>query len=140
MELARTLHGHIGLLAAMSLVHPAVSLRDDGAMRKGTRWSVILATALTTLTIAAGVWLYPTYRSEDKPVLMRGAFEIARLFETKEHLALFVGVLAWAGCALALGVKDPRAGRAARTCFRAAAVLAFVVGGIGSVVGSVSVP
>ncbi|MES2644864.1 MAG: hypothetical protein V4850_35585 [Myxococcota bacterium] len=138
VTLARTLHGHLGLLAAIALVHPAITLRPPrsaaASLRPGTRWSVALATALVTITTLGGWWLYPGYRVVDKPRLLQGAFEVAMLFETKEHLAFYALVLAWGGCALVFGPPGGR--RVARLCFGASAALAVTVGILGSMVAS----
>lgn len=135
---ARTLHGHLGLLAAIALLHPAITLTPartpGGKLRPGTRWSVALAATLVTGTFAAGWVLYPGYRQVDKPRLLQGAFPIAQLFESKEHLAFYAVVLAWGGCALVFAAPSARA--AARVCFGAAAVLTLLVGVLGSVVAS----
>ncbi|MDP2305130.1 MAG: hypothetical protein Q8P18_03805 [Pseudomonadota bacterium] len=146
VTLARTLHGHLGLLAAIALLHPAITLRParmaQAGLRPGTRWSVALATALVTATVSAGWGLYPGYRAVDKPRLLRGAFEVALLFETKEHLAFYAMVLAWGGCALVFGpapASSPAARRIARLFFGASAALAVTVGVLGSVVASASV-
>lgn len=136
VSLARTFHGHLGLLAAVALAHPAWTLRGAARLRPGTRWSVAGATALLTLTFAAGWWLYPGYRGADKPRLVREALPVALLFETKEHLAFYAVALAWAGCGLALATTGAGPRRAARFAFGAAAVLTLVVGVLGSVVGS----
>lgn len=138
---ARTLHGHLGLLAAIALVHPAITLRPPrsaaAGLRPGTRWSVALATALVTMTTLGGWVLYPGYRAVDKPRLLQGAFEVAMLFETKEHLAFYALVLAWGGCALVFGpARAVGARRIARLCFGAAAGLAVTVGILGSMVAS----
>lgn len=140
VQLARTLHGHLGLLAAVALLHPALLLPDAAPLRRGTRWSTALATALLTATVAAGFGLYPGYRAHDKPLLLIEAFPVAQLFETKEHLAFYALALGWSGCALAFHGHDARARRLARRCFGLAAALAFTVGLLGSVVASVSLP
>jgi hypothetical protein len=133
VELARTLHGHAGLLAAVALLHPALTLRDDAAMRRGTRWSVALATGLLTVTTLAGWALYAGYRRLDKPVLLRDAPGLALAFETKEHLAYYALALAWAGLGL---VWWARRGRVARLCFAMSSALTLTVGILGSVVAS----
>ena len=139
VTLARTWHGHLGLLAAIALLHPAITLRGSARLRPGTRWSVAGATALLTATTALGWWLYPGYRAADKPVLLREAFPLAMLFETKEHLAFYALALGWAGCGLALATTETRARRLARFAFGAAALLTVTVGVLGTVVGSASV-
>lgn len=136
VTLARTWHGHIGLLAAIALLHPAITLRGAARLRPGTRWSVAGATALVTLTTGLGWWLYPGYRSVDKPRLLQDAFAVAQLFETKEHLAFHALALAWAGCGLTLATEGARARRVARVCFAASAGLALLVGALGTIVGS----
>ncbi len=142
VALARTLHGHLGLLAAIALLHPAITLGPGRALRPGTRWSVGLATALVTATVLGGWWLYPGYRAADKPRLLQEAFGVAMLFETKEHLAFYALVLAWGGCALVFGTgsparpMSPASRRTARLCFGASAGLAVTVGVLGSIVGS----
>ena len=138
VTLARTLHGHLGLLAAIALLHPAITLRGAARLRPGTRFSVAGATALVTLATALGWWLYPGYRSADKPRLLQSAFPVAQLFETKEHLAFYALALAWAGCGLALATEGARARRVARWSFGAAGALALLVGALGTVVGSAS--
>lgn len=134
------------MLAAIALLHPAIALRPPrtahSGLRAGTRWSVALATGLLTATVLGGWWLYPGYRAADKPRLLRDAFEVALLFETKEHLAFYALVLAWGGCALVLanerGPVSPASRRIARLLFGASAALAVTVGVLGSIVGSAS--
>ena len=139
VTLARTLHGHVGLLAAIALLHPALTLRP-GPLRPGTKWSVVLAAALTTGSVGAGFALYGRYRLLDKPLLLEHATRAAGLFETKEHLAFYTWVLAGAGCALVFAASDPASRRLARFAFGAAAALALTVGAIGSFVASVPLP
>lgn len=136
VALARTLHGHCGLLAAVALLHPAITLRGTARLRPGTRWSVVLATALVTLTAAGGWLLYPGYRAGHKQELLRDAFPIAQLFESKEHLAYYAVVLAWTGCVLVWAAPEGGARRLARFAFGASAGLTLVVGVLGSVVAS----
>ncbi|MFZ5475482.1 MAG: hypothetical protein ACOZNI_01800 [Myxococcota bacterium] len=133
VELCRTLHGHVGLLAAVALAHPALTLRDTPGLRRGTRWSVALATALVTVTVVAGWALYGGYRRHDKPAILQEAPAVAALFETKEHLAWYALALSWAGLGLVFWARRPRP---ARLCFAMAAALALAVGILGSVVGS----
>jgi hypothetical protein len=134
VALARTLHGHAGLLAAVALLHPAITLKPT-PLRPGTRWSVALATALLTGTVVAGWALYPEYRRADKPLLLQHQFAVAQLFETKEHLAFFALILGWTGCALVFAAEG-EARRLARMCFGLAAGLVLVIGVLGSLVGS----
>ncbi len=135
-ELARTLHGHVGVLAAAALAHPAFLLARGGVVSRGCRWAAGAATSLVVLTFSAGWALYPGYRRDPKPALLREAPALAWSFETKEHLAFYVLVLAVVGAVLIF--RRPSAGgvRAARWCYGAASVLAFVVVALGSSVGS----
>lgn len=130
---ARTIHGHLGLLSAIALLHPAITLTGGAPLRRSTRTSVILATTLTSATVLGGWLLYPGWRDGTKRRLLQEDFAIAQLFETKEHLAWYALVLCWGGGALALGTS---ARTSARACFVLAAGLALLVGILGSVVGA----
>jgi hypothetical protein len=135
VALARILHGHCGLLASIALFHPAWTLSGAAPLRRSTRISVVLATALISVTEVWGWCLYPGYRDGTKRRLLIRAFEMAQLFETKEHLAWFALALAWTGAVVALrGPVGLR--RTARLCFALAAGLALTVGLLGSVVAA----
>lgn len=135
-ELLRSLHGHVGVLAAAALAHPAFLLRPGARPSRGVRLAAGAASTLTLLCFSAGWALYPGYRRSPKPTLLREAPDLARSFETKEHLAFYVLVLALVGAALVLRSPGPGALRAARWCYGVASVLAFVVAGLGSAVGA----
>lgn len=130
---ARGIHGHVGLLAAVACVHPAVTLRGTARLRRGTRWAAALATALVTITVVGGWLLYPGYRTGHKRELLHGAMWLARLFETKEHLGFYALVLALAGGVLA---TVPEGRPSARVCYGAAGALAVVTGVLGSLVAA----
>jgi hypothetical protein len=136
---AERLHGHLGWLAALALVHPAVLLR-----RRPRRDVAIVATAATVLvTIGAGLGaaLYPRYRLEVKPRLFGASTFAGELFERKEHLGAAVLVLAWAGLALvwvrrAGDEAHIACGRLAFVAYAGAATLALVVAGAGLLVAA----
>ena len=136
VALLRALHGHIGVLAAAALLHPVLSLPADGPVRRSTRWSALASSTLAVATFGAGWALYPGYRRGTKRQLLDHAPELARAFETKEHLAFYVLVLAVCGVGLVYRTPDRHGLRAARWCYGLAGVLAIGVAILGSVVGS----
>ena len=91
------LHGHLGWLGLAVLLHPILLLSRGGALSRLGRLTVWLALALITAPYAAGLLLYPTYRSAVKPALISSALPWAMAFETKEHLAFFTVVLTLSG-------------------------------------------
>lgn len=100
------IHGHLGWLSVLALCHPAWLLRKNGGRKT---LSALLATLLTTVTFAAGLWLYPAYRSRLKHAIFVEAPSIGWAFERKEHLALGVVCFAWVGLlAHALAGRSPR--------------------------------
>jgi len=133
-ELWRNVHGIFAVLAVAALVHPAVALRERS--RPSTRWAAAAATALTLLTFAGGWLLYPGYRADPKPELLREARWLAMLFETKEHLAYTVLALALAGAALTFAGTGPNAVRTARWCYGLAAGVGGLVAALGTAVGA----
>src|ERR1700749_2784290 len=95
LDLARVgehLHGHVGWLAAIALVPPAIFLRRH---ERRAHLSVGLAVAMATLAGAMGASLYPSYRERLRPGIFAGAPFIGYLFERKEHLAFGAVLLAW---------------------------------------------
>lgn len=148
-ELFRTLHGWLGLLAAVLLLHPVVALAKrrpappgPGSARasvelprRGLRWSSGLAAIFAVAAFTTGWLLYPGYREDTKPALLVKAPTLASLFEVKEHLAWYALTLALTGTAL-LWVGGPWARPHARTALLLAAVLGLVVAALGSSVGA----
>ena len=131
-------HGHVGLLAALALAHPAVLLRRP---RRNVFTVAFAATALVTTTAAVGALLYPHYRTSIKPALFAATPLVGQLFERKEHLGVAALVLAWTGLgALALARRRDEAaidlGRLAFVAYTGAALMALVVAGAGLVVGA----
>jgi hypothetical protein len=124
LGLARALahvHGHLGWLAAAALAHPAWILRGG---RRRARAAVALSTALTTLAVGVGLWLYPHYRACIKHELFVEAPAFGWLFERKEHAAFGALAFAWAGC-LAHAAAPAARGAAGRGALARAAWAAF---------------
>lgn len=109
--LLERLHGHLALLGLAVLLHPVITLGRRGRPTRGQRWSVGLAALLLTLPALGGAWLYPTYRAEVKPRLLRDELELARAFESKEHLAFAAVVLTLAGAAALFAAGEEAEGR-----------------------------
>jgi hypothetical protein len=143
LDLARVgehLHGHLGWLAAIALVHPAVLLRHR---ERRAHLSVALAVTVVTLAGALGASLYPAYRERLRQPIFAQAPDIGYLFERKEHLAFGVILLAWTGaltyaaafrCA-DVGGRDALR-KAAHWSFVASALLAVMTALLGTVVAS----
>lgn len=132
-------HGHVGWLAALALVHPAVLLRNPS---RRASWAVSLAAGTVTLAGAAGVALYPPYRATLRQPIFASAPALGYLFERKEHVAFAAVLLAWVGAATYFGAAsaegDARRSlrRAAHWAFVAAAVFAVCAACFGTVVAS----
>ncbi|HEX3774708.1 MAG TPA: hypothetical protein VHV51_09610 [Polyangiaceae bacterium] len=94
LRLSEHLHGHLGWLSTLALIHPALLLRKR--MRRSLL-AASLATALATLTGVLGALLYPAYRELVKPEIFQASTAFGNAFERKEHLAVGVVVLAWVG-------------------------------------------
>jgi hypothetical protein len=136
LRLLEHLHGHIGVLAAAALIHPALMLR-----RRRRSGAVVVvasaATALVTMVGALGGLLYPGYRQLVKPALFARWPAVGWAFERKEHLGVATILLAWAGLAALLAEPRPDAGgsvppvRAARVAYVAAAISATITATLG---------
>ena len=128
-------HGHLGWLATLALYHPAFLLRRP---RRRAVGAVLAATALVTVTAAAGALIYPAYRAVVKPAIFAASPMVGDLFERKEHLGVAVVVLSWTGAAFHLGARedplDLRSSRVAFVAFVGAAVLATLAAAMGSIV------
>ncbi len=126
LRVGQAVHGHLGWLAVAALVHPALLLRRPGAV---PRWAVLAAVGLTTLVVAGGAALYPTYRTEVRPGLFALSPAAGWWFERKEGLAVLVLSLAWTGGVAAWLVGRPLDGR---TSLRRTAALAFTLAAVGA--------
>jgi hypothetical protein len=132
-------HGHVGWLAALALIHPAVLLRRT---KRKAHLSVVLATSVATLTGALGVAMYGDYRDKLRQHLFEQSPTMGYLFERKEHLAFAAIFLAWAGTLAYFGATrlegQPREylRRAAHWSFVAAAALCVVTAVLGTMVAA----
>jgi hypothetical protein len=143
LDLARVgehLHGHLGWLAAIALVHPAILL---GRRQRRAHLSVALSVAVATLTGALGASLYPAYRERLRQPIFASAPSLGYLFERKEHFALGAIFLAWAGAAAYVAAyRDADVGarealrRAAHWAFVASALLGVATALLGTIVAS----
>jgi hypothetical protein len=139
LRIAEHVHGHIGWLAAIALVHPAILLRRP---TRRAHLSVALAVTAVTVTGAIGVSLYGAYRDTLRQAIFAHAPTMGYLFERKEHLAFGAILMAWAGAvAYAAAMRAPGSARvsmrrAAHWAFVAAAVLAVVTAVLGTIVAA----
>jgi len=122
-RLGEHIHGHLGWLAAIALVHPAVLLRWR---ERRAHLSVGLAVGLATLAGGLGAALYPTYRERLQPRIFAQAPAIGYLFERKEHLAFGALTLAWAGAVTYAAATLRQCTPGERDALRKAAHWAFV--------------
>ena len=112
-------HGHLGWLAAASLLHPAILLRNP---RRRAHLAVAMAVGFVTVTGALGAYLYGPYRDKVKQQLFIHAPSVGYLFERKEHLAVGAIFLAWAGgiaYAAAVRAEEPLRAHLRRFAFLA---------------------
>lgn len=133
------IHGHLGWLAAIALVHPAILLRRA---RRKAHLSVAFAVATVTAVFTLGCLIYPAYRERLRQTIFQQGRPIGYLFERKEHLAYGALLLAWAGglayvasLRVEAPVRDPLH-RAAHWAFVVAALLALVTASLGIVVSA----
>jgi len=139
LRLLESIHGHLGVLAAIALIHPAILLRNGRPLSRGMRWSVGLTTAVVMLAFGMGLFIYEDYREIVKPVLLLSHHDAGMLFETKEHFAwgvltsaLGAGVAAW------VAPRDAKRLRQIAAAFYAvAAVLCLATVGLGTYIASV---
>lgn len=138
-RLWEAIHGHLGVLAAVALVHPAILMWRGRPLSRGARWSVGLSSALTVGAYSFGLASYGAYREVVKRELFATDRAAGLLFETKEHLAYVTVALAIGGCACAL--LAPRSAdetrRTAARLYAVAAALCALVGALGTYVASV---
>jgi hypothetical protein len=139
LRILEHVHGHLGWLAAIALVHPAILLRRT---KRKAHLSVGLAAGVVTLVGALGVAMYADYRDKLRQPIFAHAASVGFLFERKEHLAFGAIVLAWAGTIAYVGATrlEGRAQeslrKAAHLAFVAAAALAVVTAALGTVVAA----
>jgi hypothetical protein len=139
IRLLESFHGHLGVLGAAALLHPAILLRHGKPLNRRNRWSVALTAVVATLAFGSGLFIYPHYTSGVKQDLFYDSARAGLLFETKEHLA-FVVICLTLGGAVAAWIAPPGATalrRAAALLFSLAFGLCLVTAGLGTYVASV---
>ena len=133
------IHGHLGWLAAIALIHPAILLRRT---KRKADLSVALAVSIVTLVGGLGVAMYGDYRDRLRQPIFQHAPAIGYLFERKEHLAFGAILLAWAGAVAYVGATKlegdtrERLRKAAHWAFVAAAAMAVVTAALGTVIAA----
>jgi uncharacterized membrane protein len=139
VRLQEHVHGHIGWLAAIALIHPAIVLRRP---KRRAHLAVGLAVGVVTLAGALGAAIYGDYRERLRQSIFQHARVIGYLFERKEHLAFGAVVLAYAGAAAYVaatkleGERRERLRKAAHWSFVAAAAMAVVTAALGTVIAA----
>jgi hypothetical protein len=140
LRVLERIHGHLGWLSVVALLHPAILLRNP---KRRARLSVALATASVVVAGLLGATIYPHYRERVKQELFLQAPGVGWLFERKEHLAVGALALALAGCIAHLSVPLFNVETTRRTmaqlghrAFVASFALALLVASLGVVVAS----
>lgn len=139
LRVAEHVHGHMGWLAAIALLHPAILLRRR---ERRAHLSVGLAALAVTFAGALGVAIYGGYREKLRQPIFKQAAWVGYAFERKEHLAFGVVMLSWAGALAYLAASfthgETRASlrRAAHWSFVIAAVVAVVTATLGTIVAA----
>ncbi|GAB4215187.1 MAG: hypothetical protein OHK0013_40530 [Sandaracinaceae bacterium] len=134
LRLLESVHGHLGVLAAVALLHPAILLWRGRPATRGVRLSIVLTTLLVTAAYAAGIAIYGDYRAIVKRPLFREDVAAGLLFETKEHLAFLALVLTWGAMwpSLAKGPEGEAQRRMAARLWAGAAIACWLVGAMGT--------
>jgi MFS family permease len=139
LRIQEHVHGHIGWLAAIALIHPAIVLRRT---KRRAHLAVGLAVSLVTLAACLGAAIYGDYRDKLRQSIFQQARVIGYLFERKEHLAFGAVVLAYAGAVAYVvatrleGEPRERLRKAAHWSFVAAAAMAVVTAVLGTVIAA----
>ena len=139
LRLTEHVHGHLGWLAAATLVHPAIVLRS---VKRRAHLAVATSAAMVTVAAALGALVYEPYRDRIKQGIFQTAPTYGWLFERKEHLAFGAVLLAWAGAIAYVGARYAEGDVAVtlrRVAFRAyvaSAALAVATAALGTAVAS----
>ena len=139
LRLIESMHGHVGALAAVALLHPAVLLWKGRPATRGVRLSIALTTLLVTLAFGMGIGIYGDYRAVVKRPLFRDDLTAGLLFETKEHLAwiALAGALGAGVAGLVAPARAARARQVAARVFLGAAVACALTVLLGTWIASV---
>ncbi len=127
---------HVGVLAAVALLHPAILMRRGQQISRGMRWSIALSTGFAIAAFSLGIGIYESYRSTIK----RGLFLIdvksgLCCSRRKSDLQLLV-VVSLATGALICALVAPKEARSLRQAAAAAYLSAFIVATIVCVLGT----
>lgn len=139
LRLLERAHGHLGWLAVIALLHPAILLRNP---KRRAPLSVLLTALTVTAAGALGAWIYPDYRVLVKPLIFQDAPALGWWFERKEHLSVGALCFTWIGCiAHLIHPSCPPAQRPAlaRIAWRASSLalaLTAAVAAMGTVIAS----
>lgn len=134
LRVLERIHGHVGWLTVVALLHPAILLRNR---QRRARLSVALTTSLVVVTALLGGFIYPEYRMRLKQRIFIESPSWGWMFERKEHLAVAAVTFACVGCVAHFITpsmpEDARAhvARTAHVAFVLAFVFALVVACIG---------
>jgi hypothetical protein len=139
LRLLESIHGHLGVLAAIALLHPAILLRKGRPLSRGMKWSVGLTTLLVVAAFSLGLFIYGDYREIVKRPLLLAHYDVGMLFETKEHLAWGVLTLALgAGAAAFAAPREAiRLRQIAAVFYALSAALCLVTAGLGTYIAAV---
>lgn len=134
-----SVHGYLGVLSLVGLIHPALLLRSGKPLSRRARLAMVLATLLSLAVFASGIAIYGAYREHVKRGLFGDSIRAGLFFETKEHLAVLVVSFALGGCVAALlAPRSANASRRAAAVFYAvAALVALIVVSLGTYVSGI---
>jgi hypothetical protein len=134
-----TLHGHLAVLAAAALIHPAILLRRGSPLSRGARWAIGLGTLAVVLAFTLGLVIYPAYTQEVRTPLFFASPRAGLLFETKEHWAFMVVSIAVgaAVASLAAPLTATALRRTSALFYALAAALCLATAGLGSVTATI---
>ena len=139
MTLLEAIHGHVGVLAMIALLHPALILWSGKPLSRNAKLALAASLALVATTFALGLTIYPAYREEVKPELFRTNVLAGVLFDTKEHLA-WVALVTAIGAGIAGLTAPPRAAQVRRIAgrvFLAGAIACTLAVGLGVWIASI---
>ncbi len=138
-RILEAIHGHLGILAAAALIHPALLLRAGKPLSSRQRLVVAACALLVVAVFGSGLLLYPEYVTQVKVGLFLRSVRAGQLFETKEHLAYAVlcNTLGASACALLAPKQSRGLRRAAAVLFAVGAALCLLVVGLGIYIAAV---
>jgi len=137
-RLLESVHGHLGILATLALLHPAILLRKGKVMSFGRKWATALSALLVSSAFGFGLLIYGEYRLVVKREIFNRSEGIGMLFETKEHLAYAVLALTLGAtvCAFLAPRERKDLRKAASWLFGMAAILCALTTVLGTYIAS----